>query len=129
MAKFYVRTGADVDVGVGTTGGAVADLPNTGVSYLTAREVYTLAPPFKGARKTLVCTSTTTSAGTVVRASTGTTIAIHVAGGVTGTQTSFAAATTGTAVQELIGLSSVAWAVVSNSVIGASAAGIAVGTS
>ena len=125
----YVRTGVETDVGVGTTGGAVANLPNHGVSFLSAREIYTLAPPVKGVRKTLICTSTSTGAGTVVRASTGTTVNIYTGQARTATQTSFALASTGAQVIELIGLSSVAWIQSYASVIGASAPGIAVGTS
>lgn len=125
----YVHSGADADMGVGTTGGAVADLPNTGISFLSAREIYTLRPPFKGARKTLVCVSTSTGGATVVRASTGTTINIHTGQARTATQTSFALASTGAQVIELIGLSSVAWVQGPVSVVGASAPGIGVGTS
>ena len=125
----YVRTGSETDVGAGTTGGAVADLPSHGVSFLAAREVYCLAPPVKGVRKTLICTSTSTGGGTVVRASTGTSILIYTAAARTATQTSFALATTGAQVIELIGASSTAWVEGFRSVIAASAAGLVTGTS
>lgn len=125
----YVRTGVETDVGVGTTGGAVADLPNSGFSFLSAREVYTLQPPTKGCRKVLICVSTSTGGGTVVRASTGTSINIYSAGSRTNTQTSFALASTGAQMIELIGLSSVAWIEGFRSVIAASAAGLVTGTS
>lgn len=129
MAYFRNNTYRETDVGAGTTGGAVADLPNHGISFLSAREVYTLAPPEKGCRKTLVCTSTSTGAGTVVRASTGTTINIYTGLARTGTQTSFALASTGAQVIELIGLSSVAWIQSYASVVPVTVAGITVGTS
>ena len=110
MGKIYVQTGAMADVGLGTTGGGVADLPNHGLSWLTGNETYTLQPPVKGARKLLVATSTSTAAAAVVRGSTGTGVTFNAAGA---TQIDFAAATTATEVVELVGLSSVEWAIVS----------------
>ena len=110
MVKYYNRSGAMADVGLGTTGGAVADMPNHGLSWITGNETYCLAPPAKGLRKTLVATSTSTAAAAVVRGSTGTSVTFNAAGA---TQIDFAAATTATEVVELIGLSSVEWGIMS----------------
>jgi hypothetical protein len=126
MVKYVAPTGLRIDVGVGTTGGATADLPRDGFSYLTANETYALAPPVKGARKTLALTSSTTSAGTTVRGSTGTTVTFDKAGA---TQIAFAAGTTEHQIVELIGLSSVAWGIVSAYPVAATAAGVTFGTS
>lgn len=125
----YVKTGVHVETGLGTTGGAVANLPNSGVSVLTARETYTLAPPARGVRKTLICASTSTAATTIVRGSTGTGVLFYTGAARTATQITFALATTGAQTVDLYGLSSVAWVQGPASVVGASAAGITVGTS
>jgi hypothetical protein len=110
----------------GTTGGAVADLPRDGLSRLTASEEYSLEPPELGCRKTLALTSSTTTAGTTVRGSTGTTVTFNKAGA---TQVAFAAGTTEHQVVELVGLSSVAWAVVSLYPVSSTAVGPTIGTS
>lgn len=116
----YVQSGSQGDVGLGTTGGAVADTPNHGLSWITANEVYCLTPPAKGVEKRLVCTSTSTAGGATVRGSTGTTITFNAAGA---TQIDFAAGTTTTQVVDLMGLSSVEWAIVSANPVASSGAG------
>jgi hypothetical protein len=126
MVKYVAPTGLRIDVGVGTTGGAVADLPRDGFSYLTANETYALQPPEKGARKTLALTSSTTTAGATVRGSTGTSVTFNKAGA---TQIAFAAGTTEHQVIELVGLSSVAWAIVSAYPVASTGAGATFGTS
>lgn len=126
MVKYYAQTGSVTDVGVGTTGGAVADTPNNGLSYVTANETYCLEPPYKGARKMLVCVSTSTAAGATVLAATS-------SGNITFNQVghgkiTFAAATTERQVVELIGLSSVQWAITNAYPVASSGAGPATTT-
>lgn len=125
MVKYYRRTGSMTDVGLGTTGGEVADFPNTGLSWITAGETYAMQAPFKGARKTIVCTSTSTAAAATVRGSTGTSVTVDAAGA---TQIVFPAASTATQVVELLGLSSVEWAVMSANPVASSGAGPTFGT-
>lgn len=104
----YTRTG-EPTVPLGTTGGAVANLPNYGVSVITSSaDTYTLAPPEVGVMKTLVCTSTSTGAR-VIRSTTGSadqtiTIGNHGATIIT------VADTSSDVVIQLIGLSSLRWA-------------------
>jgi len=105
----YAKTGGVVSVPLGTTGGAVADLPNNGMSIVTGEETYALAAPALGVRKTLVATSTTTTAGPTVRFSTATT----VTDGGANTQIAFGAATTYNQVVEMIGVNTTEWAIVS----------------
>lgn len=126
MVKYYTGFGSMTDVGVGTTGGAVADTPNYGLSYVTADEVYCLQPPHKGARKMLICVSTSTAAGATVLAATS-------SGNITFNQVghgkiTFAAATTERQVMELIGLSSNQWAVTNAYPVASSGAGPATTT-
>ena len=121
MVKYYTGFGSMTDVGVGTTGGAVANMPNHGLSYVTANETYCLQAPYKGARKMLVCVSTSTAAGAVVLAATS-------SGNITFNQAghgkiSFAAATTERQVVELVGLSSNQWAITNAYPVASSGAG------
>lgn len=126
MVKYYNRSGAMSDVGLGTTGGAVADMPNHGLSWIIANETYCLAPPVKGVEKRLVCTTTSTAGAAVVLAATS-------SGNITFNQAghgkiTFAAATTERQVVDLMGLSSVAWAVTNLFPVASSGAGPATTT-
>lgn len=116
----YVRTGPNPNIAVGTTGGGVADLPNYGVSLITATssEVATLRPPEAGIRKTLICNSSSTTITPLVRGSTAQTVTFASAMGAnTALPTMFTFAATRSTnmntVVELLGLSSVAWAITS----------------
>lgn len=121
MVKYYTGFDSVVDVGPGTTGGAVADTPNHGLSYVTANEIYCLAPPTKGVRKMLVCVSTSTGAGATVLAATSSgNITFDQAGN---GKISFAAGTTTRQVMELVGLSSVSWAITNAYPVASSGAG------
>lgn len=99
---------------LGTTGGAVADIANEGLTILnmSTAETMTLAPPAQGARKLLVCTSST-SVARVVRTTTGSGDQSITVGNQTATKITFGAGTTVDALIELVGLSSVRWAIVS----------------
>lgn len=126
MTKYYSGSGSVAFVGAGTTGGAVADLPRDGVSYLTADETYCLKPPVAGCRKTLVFVSSSTAAGATVLAATSSgNITFNKAGH---GKLSFAAATTEYQAVELIGLSSVAWAITNLYPVASSGAGPATTT-
>jgi hypothetical protein len=115
-----------VDQGAGTTGGAVADLSRDGYSYLTANETYCLEAPTKGCKATLVYANTTTSAGATVL--TATSSGVVTIGTVGHGKISFAAATTEYQVMELVGVSSVLWAVANAYPVASTAAGPATTT-
>jgi hypothetical protein len=107
---------AQVQTAVGTTGGAAIGMPNWGVSLVaaTSTEVYVLAPPEAGITKRIICTSSSTTITPLVRASTAQTITIGGPGAnVQNTMFRFAAtrSTLAYTVVDLVGLSSVAWAV------------------
>jgi hypothetical protein len=126
MVKKFTNVSVSGVQTAGTTGGGAADLPKDGFSYLTANETYALEPPVIGCRKTLALTSSTTTAGATVRGSTGTTVTFNKAGA---TQIAFAAGTTEHQTLELVGLSSVAWGVLSIYPVSSTAAGPTLGTS
>jgi hypothetical protein len=117
----YVRTGPMPQIAVGTTGaGATPDLPNHGVSLITATssEVYTLAAPVAGVEKTIVFSvSSSTGLTPIIRGSSAQTVTFS--GGTLGDNTALPtmfklAATRSTNVNVvvgLVGLSSVTWAV------------------
>jgi hypothetical protein len=116
----YVRTGPIPQIAVGTTGGAVTDLPNHGVSLITvtSSEIYSLAAPEAGVSKTIVFSvSSSTGLTTTVRGSSAQTVTFSggTLGGNTALPTMFKLAATRSTnmnvVVDLVGLSSVTWAV------------------
>ena len=121
MPITYVRTGPQPAIALGTTGaGATPDLPNYGVSVITATssEVYTLMPPEAGVLKTIVFNgSSATSLTPIVRGSSAQTVTFS--GGTLGNNsalpTMFKLAVTRSTnmavTVELLGLSSVSWLV------------------
>lgn len=103
-------------VRVGTTGGAVVGMPNYGVSIVsaTSTEVYTLAPPVAGCRKTIVCTSSSTGITPTIKLSSNaaqTVSLTQLGGNQIATMFKFAATrSTGAAtVVELVGINSTSW--------------------
>jgi hypothetical protein len=112
----YVKTGPMPTVTPGTTGaGATPSMSNNGISVITntTTEVFTLAPPETGCRKTIVITSLTTTVLPVIRTSSS-------GGGITfvGASTGYnlltvaaIRSTVAATVIELIGLSSTQWLV------------------
>jgi hypothetical protein len=70
----YTKTqrAAEAALALGTTGGAVADIANHGVTYITGStvETYTLAAPVAGCRKTIVFNSSTTTLKPIIKLST-----------------------------------------------------------
>jgi hypothetical protein len=117
----YVRTGPIPQIAVGTTGaGATPDLPNHGVSLITptSSEVFTLAAPEAGVQKTIVFSvSSSTALTTTVRGSSAQTVTFSggTLGGNTALPTMFKLAVTRSTnmntIVDLVGLSSVTWAV------------------
>jgi hypothetical protein len=119
MAYFKTRTGGELRTINGTTGAGAANekMPNSGVSVIgnTTTEVFVLAPPVAGCRKTIVITSLTTTVLPVIRTSTvanggGITFVSNTTGknllSVLGTRSTIAAT-----VVELIGINSTSWVV------------------
>jgi hypothetical protein len=99
-------------VNTATTGATVRGMANTGVSIIsvTTADTFTLQPPYAGAQKRIVCTSATTTIQPRVRGSTAQTVTFDAAG-----NTMFLikpAASSHHVVVDLVGLSSVAWAIV-----------------
>ena len=126
MVKKYSGFSLVGDAGAGTTGGAVADLSRDGVSFLSASETYALQAPTKGCRKTFVYQSSTTSAGATVRPATSSgNITFDKAGN---GALVFAATSTGYQVLELIGVSSVQWAIASAYPVASTGVGATVST-
>jgi hypothetical protein len=123
MTITYIRAGEQPAIAVGTTGaGATPDLPNHGVSVITATssEVYTLMPPRAGVKKTIVFNgSSATTLAPIVRGSSAQTVTFSggTLGGNTALPTMFKlAATRSTKMAvsvELMGLSSTSWLVTS----------------
>lgn len=121
MAVTYTKTGPMPLITKGSSGaGATPDTPNHGVTLIdvSSSEIYTLMPPEAGVRKTIVFNnSSATSLTPVVRGSSAQTVTFS--GGTLGSNTALPtmfklAATRSTnmaTVVELLGLSSVTWAV------------------
>lgn len=110
----YNRTGTAVPMG--TTGGAVADLPPYGVSIVdvTSSEVYALGAPTAGMRKILICTSSSTGITPTIKLSTNaaqTVSLTQLGGNQIATMFKFAAtrSTAAASVVELVGINSTSW--------------------
>lgn len=116
--------GSQTAAPLGTTGGTIANLPNEGLSIVSvsSADTYTLAPPEQGVRKTLVCTSSS-SVARVVRTTTGSGDQTITVGNQTATKITFPAAATMDCVVELVGLSSLRWAITSQVPPGVSTVG------
>ncbi len=133
MAYFRTKSQGEPKTVNGTTGaaagGAGSLMPNSGVSVIgnTTTEVFTLAPPVTGCRKTIIITSLTTTVLPVIRCSTTTGVGtISFVGATTGMNLLTVAGTRSTVaatVIELIGINSTSW-VVSNVCPGSSTATI-----
>lgn len=114
----YARSGGPF-IAVGTTGGAVADIPNHGITVLdaTVSETYTLAPPSSGVKKTIVCQQPSSAIGYVVYGSSAADSSVPTvtftggAAGVAATKLVFTTSSTFDSVVELIGINSTRWAV------------------
>lgn len=110
----YRKTGPMPALAAGTTGaGATPSMSNEGVTIIanTTTEVFTLAPPEAGVRKTIVITSLSTAVLPVIRTSSSGG-GITFVGASTGYNLLTVAATRSTAaatVIELIGMSSTQW--------------------
>ncbi len=119
MTYFRMRSQGETQVQVGTTGGASVGMPNNGVSIVaaTSSETYVLAPPVAGCRKTIICTSSSTTIIPAVKLSTNAaqTITITQLGGNAPAATMFRFAATrstaSVAVVELVGMNSTSWAI------------------
>lgn len=118
----YTKTNYSGDkftAGSGTTGSAVADFPNQGVSIVTvtSSETYCLEAPVAGRRKTIILNMYTTTIAPEIWASTAAGGAVTFMGGTTGyTKLKYVAAgrsTVAATVVELIGINSTQWAVTS----------------
>ena len=111
-----VSSGGTAALAVGTTGGAVVGMPNHGISLIegTSTEIFVIAPPVYGVQKRLICSAATTTVTPTVRFSTTAGQGIASAGGVPATILKFAAtrSTVCATVVDLVGLSSVQWAIV-----------------
>jgi hypothetical protein len=115
MAYFKTRMQGEPRTVNGTTGAATGFMPNSGISVIgnTTTEVFVLAPPVTGCRKTIIITSLTTTVAPVVRLSTsggGISFVADTTGKnlmtVAGTRSTVAAT-----VIELIGINSTSWVV------------------
>lgn len=114
MARIFSRQPAGAWLAQ-TTGGTIADLPNTGVSVIssTAAERYTLQAPVAGCVKTLVAMPSNTTTVTVELStlSSGDSVVLqHSTGVATATEIVFASTVAATRV-DLVGLSTAAWLV------------------
>ena len=118
MAVTYVQcptSGNFPAVAAGTTGGAVVGMANNGISLIegTSTEIFVLAPPQYGVTKRLICSAATTTVTPTIRFSTNAAQGITGVGGVPYTIMKFAAtrSTVAATVVDLVGLSSVTWAI------------------
>lgn len=111
----YDRLGPSNLVLTQTTGGTIADIPNTGVSVIssTAAERYVLGPPVAGAVKTLVAMPSNTTTITVELSSVSSgdsVVLLHSTGVATATEIVFGSTVAATRV-DLVGLSTSQWLV------------------
>jgi hypothetical protein len=112
----YTKTnrGGSLAQPLGTTGGAVSDIPNHGVTYITGTtvETYTLAAPVPGCRKTIVFNSSTTTLKPVIKLSTVATGAAFLGMAATGLNVMEFTSDRSTAhasVVELVGVTTASW--------------------
>lgn len=116
----YNRTvrGGVLSQPLGTTGGAVADIANHGVTYITGTtvETYTLAAPVAGVRKTIVFNSSTTTLKPIIKTSTVGTGASFLGMAATGLNVMEFTSNRSTAhasVVEMVGVNTTGWLVTS----------------
>lgn len=129
----YFNTGASMLRAV-TTGAAVANLENNGVSVIssTAAETYVLQPPVAGCRKTLIALPATSSGvSRVIRMSTNGATGVCVLGATGSTDaTQITLTATAAVVIEMVGLSTAQWKVTACAEgIPVSSTGVTFGTS
>ena len=112
----YRYTGSELLYTAQTTGGAVVDIPNNGVTVITstAAERYVLAPPVAGCQKRLVFLVSTSSLSRLIELSSlssGDSVTLtHTTGSNTATEISFESTVAGFV--DLLGLSSNSWLLV-----------------
>jgi hypothetical protein len=112
--------GGNLGLAVATTGGAVFNIKNWGVSVVsvTSADVFTMQAPTAGCQKTLIFGASSSSVATVVNLSTAQTVSVYMS---TGTQAdpytkikkAASASTVMATVVNLVGLNATQWIVTS----------------
>lgn len=120
MAYFRTKQGGDISVNLplGTTGGAVAGIPNYGISQITntSAEVYVLQSPVAGVEKTLVFHQYSTGTFPVVKLCTSAAQSVSLLGvstNLTVMKSAVGKSTVLATVVQMKGISSTQWVVTS----------------
>lgn len=125
----YRNTGTDMFYTAQSTGGAVVDISNTGMTLITstvASERYVLAPPVRGCIKQIVFAAAAGSTGRLIElssVSSGDSVTIVPTSGGTGTATEIIFESTLGGMVTLVGLATTQWMLV-QSAFGLASTGI-----